>query len=550
MLAHLQIKNYALIRELEMDPHAALNMVTGETGAGKSIMLGAMGLLLGNRADTTVLLNDHDKCIIEGEFGIGEYKLKIFFEQEDLDYSDTCIIRREISPSGKSRGFINDTPVTLDTMKRLGSFLMDIHSQHDTLQLANNLFQLQVIDAFASTHEQLDDFQDQYAGYLKCRKTYHDLLNEAESLRKEADYNHFLFEELEKANLRSGEQEELEDEGAVLENAGEIKSRFNQLLEIMGRSEFAVDQSLQDAARILKDLAGMSGTYKGLSERIESVLIEVRDLIGEVENAEDTIEMDPQKLEEIQGRLSLIYQLQQKHNTQGVEDLLQIRDELSEKVSKTVNLEDDLEKARSDYEAAEKEVLKLAEQLSKSRARVFDRFGKEIQKLLSDLGMPNATLQINAEKTDPGPMGIDKIHFRFSANKGVEPEELRKVASGGEFTRLMFSIKYLIAGKTALPTIIFDEIDSGVSGEIARKLGKMMKTMSTNHQVITISHLPQIAAKGDQHYFVFKDESSEQTVSKVRLLSDEERIEEIAKMIGGDNPSKTAFQNARELIAH
>ncbi len=548
MLRHLTIKNYALIEHLEMELTGHLNVITGETGAGKSIMLGAMGLLLGNRADTKVLWNEKEKCITEGTFDIGSYQLQSLFENENLDYDDQTVIRREISPGGKSRAFINDTPVTLDIMKKIGSRLMDIHSQHDTLDLGNRSFQLQVIDAFAVNEKQRDEYKSAWQHYVITREAYQALEDEANVLRQESDFVKFQLDELNKANLIAGEQRELEEALKIMEHAEDIKLKFNQLLAQLDREEISASGILNEARIVFNALGNYSEHYKKLAARFESVRIELNDIVSEVESEEEKIEFDPLKIEEAKDRLSTIYQLQQKHRLGSVEELLQLQNELQSKANKTSNMDDELEAMKKKLDEATQRVNEKGETLSQSRVKSFNGFCKQMTELLAELGIPEAKLQVEHQIIAPGASGIDNIELLFSANKGIPVRPMAQVASGGEFSRLMFCIKYLLAEKTALPTLILDEIDTGVSGEIAMRLGKMMKVMAEGHQLVAISHLPQIAAKGDRHFYAYKDTKSKKTISQIRQLSEEERIEEIAKMIGGEKPSSLAKENARELI--
>jgi DNA repair protein RecN (Recombination protein N) len=549
MLTHLTIKNYALIRHLELEPSPHLNVITGETGAGKSIMLGAIGLLMGNRADTKVLWDEQEKCVIEGSFDIRNYKLKSFFKNEDLDYDDTTVIRREISPGGKSRAFINDTPVTLEVLRGMGSLLMDVHSQHETLQLGNQTFQLQLIDAYALNTTIRETYAEAWSSYQKAKKAFETLSAEAETLRQESDYIKFQLEELLKAELVDNEQESLESELKVMEHAEEIKNRFNAIIESLNRSEYNVQRGLSDARTQLQHIAGYSSAYETLFQRLESVRIELEDIADEIEKEEGNIEFDQERTEVVKERLSNLYRLLKKHRANGVSELLVLQENLQQKAKLTANLDGELARTNAEFIAAEKALNSVAANLSESRKKSFDPLSKQIVKLLKELGIPNAELSVQQELISPTPAGADKIEILFSANKGITARPLAQVASGGEFSRLMFAIKYVMAEKKAMPTLILDEIDNGVSGEIAIKLGNMMMAMSRNHQLITISHLPQIAAKGDAHYFVYKDNSNKKTVSNVKKLDDDERVEEIAKMIGGAKPSKIALENAQELLS-
>jgi DNA repair protein RecN (Recombination protein N) len=549
MLKHLTIKNYALIKHLEMEPSAHLNVITGETGAGKSIMLGAIGMLMGNRADTKVLWDEDDKCVVEGVFNIKDYKLKTFFKNEDLDYDDQTVIRREISSGGKSRAFINDTPVTLEIMRKLGALLMDIHSQHETLQLGTQLFQLQLIDAYAENSTLRDNYNEAWHAFLLAKKEFESLRDQAETLRQESDYTKFQLDEISKASLEENEQESHESALKIMEHSEEIKNRFNAILDLLNNSEFAVQGSLAEIRNQFQTIVGYASSYNSLFQRLESVRIELEDIGDEIEKEESKIEFDPERSEFLKERLSTIYRLMKKHRVNTVRELLDIQDELQKKSDLTSNLDGALADAKAKFDTTDKLVRKLAAQLTETRKKAFEPLRKQITKLLKELGIPDATLAIEWQQTDPGLTGSDKIEILFSANKGISPRPLAQVASGGEFSRLMFCIKYVMAERTAMPTLVLDEIDNGISGEIAIKLGALMKTMSGNHQLITISHLPQIAAKGDSHYFVYKDNTSKKTVSNIKLLSPDERVEEIAKMIGGAKPSRVALENAQELLA-
>lgn len=548
MLKHLTIKNYALIRHLELEPSAGLNVVTGETGAGKSIMLGALGLLKGNRADTKVLWDENEKCVTEGVFEIGTYKLKSFFKAEDLDYDDTTVIRREISPGGKSRAFINDTPVTLDVMKKLGNLLMDVHSQHETLQLGSHEFQLRLIDSYGENQKLLDQYREAWATYLQHKKTYDTLVSEADTLRQEAEYTNFQLDELVKAGFEHGEQEKIESELKIMEHAEDITSRLQSTLSVLNQSEFAARNALSEARSHLLIISGYAKQYENLKQRLESILIELDDIASEIERQQDTIEFDPERAEFLKERVNLLYRLLKKHRVNQIDELLTLQEELQRKANITSNLDGALENARRLFEESKAEVAALGKKLSAARKKSFDPLTRELVKLLKELGIPDANLKVEQENIEPAAHGADAIEILFSANKGIPPKPLATVASGGEFSRLMFCIKYVMAAKTAMPTLVLDEIDTGVSGEIAIRLGELMKSMAAHHQLVTITHLPQIAARGEAHYYVFKDSSSKKTISNIRQLNNHERIEEIAKMIGGDKPSKTAIESAKELI--
>lgn len=548
MLKSLSISNYALIDQLLMQPSKGLSMITGETGAGKSIMLGAVGMLLGNRADTKVLLHEDKKCVIEGVFEIGEYGLKDFFESEELDFDPTCIIRREISPGGKSRSFVNDTPVLLDTLKTLGAYLMDVHSQHDTLQLGEGSYQLGLIDAFAQTQEELKQYRTDYRSFKKSQKAYLEIKHKAHELQKEADFNQFQLDELNALSLQAGEQSELESAQEVLENAEEIKLKINEMLNLFQDEQFGVIQGMAQIQHGMQSLERLAHKFQALRERFQSSLIEIKDLADTLADEEGGIEVDFEKLEGIRERLSKIYQLQKKHGVNSVEELMALEAELADKVFQFQNLDETLVLAKATLDQAEKQVLESGHKLRKLRMACFPDFQKSLEKLLAGLGMENAKLVVEHKSAEPNPGGMDEIELLFSANKGSSPQPLKKVASGGEFSRLLFAIKYLMADKMALPTLIFDEIDTGISGEVALQMVRMMKEISKNHQVICITHLPQVAGQGDLHYFVYKDNSSAKTVSKIKLLEEEGRIQELAKMIAGATPSASALESARELL--
>ncbi len=548
MLMHLTITNYALIRHLEMAPSSNLNVITGETGTGKSIMLGAIGLLTGNRADTRVLWDENEKCITEGVFDITAYQLKNFFDQEQLDYDDHTVIRREISPGGKSRAFINDTPVTLEVLKKLGSQLMDIHSQHETLELGRQEFQLKLIDAYAGNDELLRHYHERWKEYRKCSVELEQLQAQAKSLQQEADYVNFQLSELMHAGLQEGEQEKLEHEGKIMQHAEEIRGRLHAVLEILSRSEAGAAQSLKDARQQLQGISTFSETYAGYYSRLHSLAVELTDLVSDLEREETQVEFEPERATQITDRLDLIYRLQKKHRVGTLAELLAVQEELQRKANLTANLDESLKRATDALAEATRVVHEAAQKLSKKRQGVFESLCAEMMRLLKEVAIPDAILKVDHAQFEAGPSGTDRVDILFSANKGIAPRPLAQVASGGEFSRLMFCIKYAMAEKTEMPTLILDEIDAGVSGETAFKVGKLMRAMAAKHQVLAITHLPQIAARANAHYVVFKDNTTGKTTSGVKLLSEAERVEEIARMIGGDKPSKIAVENARELL--
>lgn len=548
MLTSLKISNYALIDELAMQPSSGLSMITGETGAGKSIMLGAVGLLLGNRADTKVLLHEDKKCVVEGVFDIRSYGLQGYFEELELDYEDTCIIRREISPNGKSRSFVNDTPVLLEPLKILGEKLMDVHSQHDTLLLGEGDFQLGLVDAYARTSAERTTFQQAFTEFRKSKKALTELMRKAEALKKEYDFNQFQLEELSSLALVSGEQEELESSQEILENAEDIKLKINEVLSLFHEEQFGVLQGMGQIQSSLQGLERLAQAFATYRTRFQEAWIELKDLAETLADEDSRVEVDAEKLERTRERLSKIYQLQKKHGLQTIEELMELESQLADKVLQVQQVDDQLAEAHQLCLQNEKAMLAAAEVLSQKRRACFPSFEKALEVLLQDLGMENARVQFERQVVDPNANGLDRVELLFSANKGMPLQPLKKVASGGEFSRLLFAIKYLMADKMALPTLIFDEIDTGISGEVALQMVRMMQEIAKNHQVICITHLPQVAAKGAVHFFVYKDHSAEKTMSKVKQLTVEERVHELAKMIAGSNPSAAAQASAKELL--
>ena len=450
--------------------------------------------------------------------------------------------------SGKSRAFVNDTPVNLDTLRRVMSEMMDIHSQHDSVLLGSNEYQLEIVDTYAQDEALLRQYRTDFQTYRAARAVYEQLQGEAAAMRKEFDYNSFLFEELSKAQLQPDEQETLEQELTILENAEDIKERLQLAYEYLDNAEQSVIDFLKGTVTNLAYISKLSDQYEQLLQRAQSSLIELRDIADEISTEQDRVEIDDSRAETIRERLNLLYQLQTKHQTTTVAGLIVLRDELAAKVSRVLNLDDALAEAKARSQQAREQLLRSGQALSEARQRVLPAIETEIGALLHDLGMPNASLSIQAETSKPGPTGIDTIAFLFSANKGIKPQQLKSVASGGEFSRLMLAIKYILASKRSLPTIIFDEIDTGISGEIAIKMGNMMRDMAHSHQIIAITHLHQIAGQGTAHYFVYKDHSADKTVSRIRKLTFDERVSEIAQMIGGNNPSASALKNAREIL--
>jgi DNA repair protein RecN (Recombination protein N) len=557
MLQKLSISNYALIDNLEISFDAGLNILTGETGAGKSIILGALSLILGQRAESRYFFNQQKKCVIEGTFKIGAFHLKHFFEDNDLDYEAETVLRREISADGKSRAFVNDTPVNLTALKALGEKLIDIHSQHATLEINDPEFQLLVVDAVAKHDDLLNDYRSKFRAYKKSISKLQQLTEQSEKAKADLDYFQFQFDELEKAELSADEQELLEQELYTLNNAGEIKRNLLAAFYLMEDGEASAIIQLREAGHQLATLEKFNPQIAELHQRLNSTIIELKDITAEIDGLEQSTQTNDARAEEVNTRLSMIYILQKKHRVSSNAELLQLQDELSEKIQQAVFGDEAIEKLNKQLDTDKKELEKSAEKLSANRKKVIPSIEKQILQTLAEMGMANSNIKIelsdapahNSPLGSLGDNGVDVIRFLFNANKGHSLSEMSKVASGGELSRLMLSIKSLIAQNTALPTIIFDEIDTGVSGEVANKVGQIMEKLAGNLQVITITHLPQIASKGKSHYFVYKDDKAATTYTRIKQLDQQERILEIAKMLSGDKPGESALQNARELLS-
>ncbi|MEH6307890.1 DNA repair protein RecN [Olivibacter sp. CPCC 100613] len=549
MLKRLLIKNYALIDELDISPSSGLNILTGETGAGKSIILGALSLILGQRAESKYFYNQAQKCIIEGFFQIEEYNLTDFFEEEDLDYEPETILRREISADGKSRAFINDTPVTLTTLKALGEHLIDIHSQHATLEINTEDFQLMTLDSVGENTSLLKNYQETYRKYKQLTLTLQQLIEANKQAQSEADYHQFLYDELAAAKLAADEQETLEKEQNQLSHAEEIKRSLLAANFLLNEQEQPVIHSLKEAGQHIQQAERYVNDLHELSERLQSALIEIRDIADELERTEQHILFDEGRLTEVNDRLSLLYQLQQKHHVSSLAELLTIQKELADKLAQLSSNDDEIEKLKKESDQLRKTSEELAEALRMNRQKAVPRIQKAVIDVLTEVGMPNSILQIELEKSASlRSSGGDSVRFLFTANKGQIPQPLNKVASGGELSRLMLAIKSLIAKSSALPTIIFDEIDTGISGEVALKVGTVMEEMAEHMQVIAITHLPQIASKGNAHYKVYKADEGNVTRTNMRKLSEEERVVEVAQMLSGSKPGETALQHASELL--
>ncbi|MFY7920213.1 MAG: DNA repair protein RecN [Chryseotalea sp.] len=548
MLQHLSIKNYALIEELSFSPASGLSVITGETGAGKSIMLGALGLVMGNRADTKVLWNEADKCIVEASFNIKAYKLKKVFQELDLDYDDTTVLRREINTSGKSRAFINDTPVTLETLKEISSLLLDVHSQHETLQIGEQSFQLKLIDACAENENLLETYHLSWKNYTQAKKSFEALQQQAEQIKAEADYIFFQVDELEKFNPQAGELTSLEGELSLLEHTEEIKAKLNTVKQILQVGEFSALQSLREVKIQLQSIAGIAKSYETLFERLQSVFLETEDIANEAENTLDTIEFDPARYEYVKERYNTLNRLLVKHKVKDSEALLEVFSKLKEQASISSDIEGTLATREKEVKNLYNIVSEQAKTISERRKKVFSAIVKSVTGTLKQIGIENAQLSIEHKETKPTAQGLDEVSILFSANKGMPPKMIAQVASGGEFARLMFAIKKLLASKLAMPTLVLDEIDTGVSGEVALQVGEQMREMAAKHQLITITHLPQIAAKGDKHFFVYKENVKGRTISNIKELQKAERITQIAEMIADASPGKAALESAKELL--
>lgn len=549
MLSQLTIKNYALIDELNVNFGSGLTIITGETGAGKSILLGGLSLVLGKRADLSSVKDTSKKCIIEASFDIAKYDLKSVFKEEDLDYEPITIIRREILPSGKSRAFVNDTPVKLDSLQILGSRFLDIHSQHQTLQLTNDDFQFKIIDALANNASILSNYSEVLTKFRFAENELKGLkAQKAESL-KELDYNRFLLQELNEAQLKSGELEALESEYDTLNNVEDIKERLVISHQRLTNEEMGIISGLADIKQQLGRVTEFGNTYNELYQRIDSSLIELNDLVAEIEQLESDLDADPMRLEVVNGKLQVLHNLMQKHVVSNVEELILIEQELQSKVIDTENLDTSILEQEQLIEDLLKELQALAQKLSENRHGVLGKLTNQLEEILSMLGMPNAKFDIKLTPSESFlNNGSDHLEFLFSANKGGKFNELKKAASGGELSRIMLAIKSILSKYSQLPTIMFDEIDTGVSGEISNKMAGIMQDMSKSMQVFTITHLPQIAAKGDTHFKVFKTDINNETQTQLKQLTLEERTVEIAQMLGGVDVSNSALEHAKQLL--
>ncbi|MCQ2317380.1 MAG: DNA repair protein RecN [Bacteroidales bacterium] len=549
MLRHLTVSNYALIDSLSIDFDNGFSAITGETGAGKSILLGALGFVLGDRADSNVMLDETKKCVVEATFLLGDERLKPFFDENDLDFENECVLRRELSTSKKSRAFINDTPVSLQQIKELGNQLVDIHSQHDSLLLTNVSFQLNMLDDAADNLSLLAEYQKVYHSYSSC-------LNELDRLREmsrknlaENDFMSFQLDELLKANLQDDEYEDVAQRLELLENAEEVKTLLAQSANLLQESEISILEQLNELKSNVEHLKKFMPQAESYAERIESARIELKDIAHDIDSMQDSTQFDQDSLETLQERFDLIQRLMMKHHISDYAALLKVRTELSEKVDAFSNIDGQISAKEIELKKTRDELLKLAKLLSDRRLNAKKSFEKAVVDIIRQLAMPHGVFEIECSKlNDFSNTGLDKVRFLFSANKGIVPDDMSRVASGGELSRLMLAIKAVAAGKNYIPTLIFDEIDTGVSGEVASKLGDIMQKMGERLQLVSITHLPQIASKARQHFFVFKDNSGEKTHSNIRQLTHDERVAEIAKMLSNDKITPEALKAAEVIL--
>jgi DNA repair protein RecN (Recombination protein N) len=550
MLRSLFIQNYALIDKLDIDFENGFSVITGETGAGKSIILGAIGLLLGQRADVKAIRNGATKCVIEAHFDIASYQLQTLFDENEWEYEDECIIRRELSSTGKSRAFVNDSPASLAQIKELGELLVDVHSQHQNLLLSNEGFQIKALDVIVHNEQLLTEYRSLYNDWKKAKQQLALLVEEADKNRADEDYYRYQVEQLENAHLVDGEQEELEEESDILNHAEEIKAQLYKVEQIAMSDDMSLLQGLKECVNAMQALNNVYPDSSELSDRLESCYIELKDIAEEVATKNERIEFNPSRLEEVTDRLNLIYSLQQKYHANSISELLSLQEEFATKLSAISSSDETIQQLQKQVDKLFAEVIAKADYLSKQRKSASEVIEKHMCEQLALLGMPNVQFRVDfAKRKEPNLLGMDSVNFLFSANKNAPLQNISSVASGGEIARVMLTIKALIAKEVKLPTIIFDEIDTGVSGEIADRMATIMLEMGeANRQVISITHLPQIASKGKVHYKVFKQDSETETNSNIRRLTDEERINEVAQMLSGATLTEAALHNAKALL--
>lgn len=549
MLTSLTIHNYALIEELHVDFTDGLTMITGETGAGKSILLGALGLVLGNRADLNSLKDQSKKCVIEAVFKIDNYNLTSFFEEENIDFEVNTIIRREILPGGKSRAFINDTPVNLSVLAILNSYLIDVHSQNQTTAIIQTAFQFEILDALANHKPKVESYKRGLALYKNLQKEFSELLNQQHKANEQHDYNSFLYNELKIANLKETEQEELEALLEKLNHIEVIKQNLGDAIQLSENEEIGIDNLLKKFKINIQRVSTFAKDYENIYNRFESIFIEYQDIISELEKAFEKLDVDPSEIENLNQRLQLIYSLQKKHHLNSISDLLVLQEELAENIKIVENASEVIKEKELEIKKVEVQLNQLAAEIHQKRLKVIPDLTSQLEYILKQLGMPNAQFKIVLNLIDTfSSNGKDEIEWLFSANKGSNLGALKKVASGGEMSRIMLAIKSVLSNYSNLPTIIFDEIDTGISGEVANKMAEIMQEMATNMQVITITHLPQIAAKGNHHLKVYKNDEMDITKTQIRKLSKVERIKELAEMLGGKSISASAIEHAKELL--
>lgn len=550
MIQKLLIKNYAIIEELEISFSSGLTIITGETGAGKSILLGALGLIMGNRADTKSLYNREKKCIIEAYFQVKKYKVKSFFDEHEIDYDDEVIVRRELTPSGKSRAFINDTPVNLKMLQQLSGSLIDLHQQFDTLDIHNVSFQLRMIDALAGNNDLLEKYQSTFKQYTSAKRRLTQLIEKSRAADKESDFLNFQLQEFQEAELVEGELEKMEAEISQLNNAEEIKRTLGGAFQNLSENENSIISNLEEIGMALTSLKKVYPDLEKIMERFDGAVLEIQDVAAEFERIAEDTEHDGERIIEIQSRLDLIYKLQNKHHVKTVNELLEIQEDLQKKVGAFADLSSEIEQTEKDIEKHEQDATQLATKLSAKRKSVIGGFEKKVQKLLVLLGMEHAQLKIEVGQLEElTTTGFDDINYLFAPNKGSQFLPIKGVASGGELSRLTLATKSLVASAIPLPTLIFDEIDTGISGDTALKMGGILHDLADQHQVVSITHSPQVAVKADNHYFVFKKVKDDKTVTSVRLLTPDERVRAIATMLSGSPPSESALKNAKELLA-